>query len=421
MRVTIEKLAPTGEGIARTPEGVGFIIGTLPGEQVEAEVEELHKNFWRGRAAEILVASAHRVSGAHAACAGCDWAYFERGAARETKRALFLETMGRIGGQEPEIFGPLPSVASASRYRLRNRFHVSGSGSDVAIGYFAARTHRVLPISDCEAVSGETVSLLPGIREAIAKSEARVDSIALLESLDCEQRIARVILSAGSGRSTGFLLAGLAPFFSGIRLEDPHRGVLAEAGAPFLTLTVEGRPFPVSADSFFQANRHLVARLYGDVRTLARGIPPGHALDAFGGGGFFAGSLLEAGHTVTTVEGSRAAARDAERARLLWAEGGRWSIVHSDVASFSARETLEFDLAVVDPPRAGLGSELAALLARRVSGRIVYVSCEPATLARDLPAIFACGFRLTTARLYDLFAGTHRIEAVVALDRRRPS
>jgi 23S rRNA (uracil1939-C5)-methyltransferase len=417
MRVTIEKLAPTGEGIARTPEGVGFVAGALPGEQVEAQVEEIRKDFWKGRAAEIFVSSLQRVSGPHASCAGCDWAYFEPGAGLEAKRTLFLETMQRIGGQEPEIFGTLPAESSPPRYRLRNRFHVSGYGPAVAIGYLAPRTHRVEPLADCEAVSRETVALLPRIREALAAGAARATAVALLETPDSARRLARVSLEPGSGDAAARLAAELSPLFDGLLLEEEERGALSERGVSNLTISVAGRAFPVSIETFFQANRHLVDRLSHDVRDLARGISPGRALDAFGGSGLFAGALLDAGHSVTTVEGSHSAVRDAQRARSLWPEAERWNIVRSDVASFAVREPAGFDLAVVDPPRAGLGTELAGLLARRVRAAILYVSCEPATLARDLPAILASGFRVAAARLYDLFAGTHRIEAVVALER----
>lgn len=398
MRVLIEKLAPTGEGIARTPEGVGFVSGALPGEQVEAEVERLGKNFWKGRAVEIFVPSRERVAGPHALCAGCDWAHFEPAAALEAKRGLFLETMERIGAQERETFGALPAEPSPPRYRLRNRFHVSGKGGEAEIGYFAPRTHRVEPLSDCEAISVETAASLPPIREAIARSGVRVKTLALLESLDSSQRLAGAVLDPVDRDAAGRAAAALSPLFSGLRLEV-EQAPPSEIGSTSLTLRIGERLFPVSVGSFFQANRHLVDRLYADVGDLARAVPPGRGLDAFGGGGLFAGALLDAGHDVTTVEGSRSAVGDALRARAIWEDGSRWSVVRSDVASFLARAKQGFSVAVVDPPRGGLGREVAGLLTERVSSRIVYVSCEPATLARDLSDILARGFHVAQARL----------------------
>ena len=418
MRVNIEKLAPTGEGIARTPDGVGFVAGALPGEEVEAEIEELRKNFWKGRTTRVHRASPHRVRGPHAACAGCDWGHFDPAQALKSKRELFLETMERIGGQPAGSFGDLPAEPSPLRYRLRNRFHLSGAGAATAIGYFVPRTHRVEPLADCDVVSQETIALLPRFREAIAGTGARVESLTLLESPDSGQRLVHGLLCPGQTQGAArAVLSAISPLAAGVEVSGAGGGTRLQSGAPTLTITAGGRPFPVSADTFVQANRHLIDKLSEAVRDLARGVPSGRALDAFGGSGLFGGALLDAGHTVTSVEGSRSAVRDAEMAHAIWPDADRWTIVGSDVASFAARQTRDFDLAVLDPPRAGLGTELSALLAQRVASRILYVSCEPATLARDLPAILSRGFRISAARLYDLFAATHRIEAIVVLDR----
>src|SRR6202022_1541677 len=108
-RVAVEKRAPTGEGVCRDRDGVGFVQGALPGEEVEAEVEEVRKRFWRGRASRVLTASPNRREGVHAeSCGGCDWAHFDLAAARDAKRELFLETMERIGGLPRALFGDLP-------------------------------------------------------------------------------------------------------------------------------------------------------------------------------------------------------------------------------------------------------------------------------------------------------------------------
>jgi 23S rRNA (uracil1939-C5)-methyltransferase len=132
--------------------------------------------------------------------------------------------------------------------------------------------------------------------------------------------------------------------------------------------------------------------------------------------GFFAASLLEKGHSVVSVEGSPSAARDAGKTRLDWADADRWKIVPSSVAGFLSSSPRRFDLVVADPPRAGL-VHIARPLAARARKRFIYVSCDPATLARDLAEILADGFEIAGARLYDLFPLTHRVEAVVTLVR----
>ncbi len=417
-RVTIETLAPTGEGVARTPEGVGFVAGALPGEDVDAEVEEVRKRFWNGRAVEVRNLSPDRLSGGHAGgCAGCDWAHLDPARGREWKRRLFLETMARIGELPPEPFGELPIAASPPGYRVRNRFHVSGRGASAAVGFFAPRTHRVEPAAGCEALSSSMRALLPRIAEAVASSGAPVAEIATVESLDGARRLARANLAPGADRrGANALLDAFRPLFDGVVIADRDGAILGRAGESRLWITVGGRELPVAAGTFFQANRFLVEELYGDIAREAASLPPGRALDAFGGVGLFAGALLDAGHTVTTVEADHSAAELALDAKKRWGAGD-WTIVRTAMLPFFARAGGYFDLAVVDPPRAGLGLDLSAALPARIARRLLYVSCDPATLARDLAVLCAGGLEIRGARLYDLFAFTHRVEAIVTLDR----
>jgi len=415
-RVTVEKLAPTGEGIVRGVDGVGFVSGALPGEQVEARVDEVRKRFWKGRAVSLLSRSAERRAGPHAECAGCDWAYFDAEAARREKRRLFGETMERIGELPAELFGDMPIVPSPPGYRLRARIHVEGRGKEMAVGYYAARTHRVEPAEACEALPEAMRALLPPLRDALAESGAAVSSVAMVGTLDGRPRIARILFGndASDRRGAHAVCDALAGLLEGVAVEGEKGELLASRGEPRLWLCVGGRQLPVTARTFFQSNRFLVEELYRDIRSEAAAVPAGRALDAFGGVGLFAGALLDAGHRVVTVEADTHAVEQALEAKKRW-QVETWQAVRSAVLPFVRSAAEPFDLAVVDPPRAGLGLELAAALAGCVRSRIVYVSCEPATLARDLAVIVARGYRIVGTRLYDLFAFTHRVEAVVVL------
>ncbi len=367
----------------------------------------------------MLAASRDRILAPSEACPGCDWGHFEPEAAREAKRALFLETMRRIGKIPPESFGELPIVPSPLGYRIRNRFHLQGRGSSLALGQFAARTHRVEPVAGCRAVTPETAELLPAIRDALAASEAAVTELATLENLEGKRRLARATLGETPKRQVRreveAVVSALERFFAGVKVVDGEGRVVREAGEPRLTIEVGSRTFLVSVDTFFQGNRHLAARLLADVGQ-ASGSPPGEAADAFGGVGFFAAALLDAGHSAVSVEGSPSAARDAAQTRRTWPDAERWRIVPSSVAGFLSSSPRRFDVVVADPPRTGL-ARLAGPLAERARRRFVYTSCEPATLARDLTDLFEAGFVVADARLYDLFPLTHRVEAVVTLVR----
>ena len=398
---------------------MGFVAGALPGEEVDAEVEEVHRSFWRGRTVAVEAGSRDRILAPAAACPGCDWGHFEPAAAREAKRALFLETMQRIGKLPAETFGTLPIVPSELAYRIRNRFHVAGRGADLVLGQFAGRSHRVLPIAGCRALTAQTAALLPSVRAALATSGASLSELATLEDPAGERRLARVTLGEISRRQAAAegeaVKSALMPFFAGVRVVDREGRIVLQTGEARLTLEVGGRAFLVSVDSFFQGNRHLAATLLTDVGVAARG-RPGEALDAFGGVGFFAAALLDEGHSVTSVEGTPSAARDAAKTRQLWADADRWRILPSSVAGFLSSSSRRFDVVVVDPPRAGL-SRLSLPIGERARRRMVYVSCDPATLARDLAELLTV-FEVADARLYDLFPLTHRVESVVTLTRK---
>jgi 23S rRNA (uracil1939-C5)-methyltransferase len=398
---------------------VGFVAGALPGEEVDAEVEEVHRSFWRGRAVAVVAGSRDRTGAPAEACPGCDWGHFEPAAARMAKRGLFLETMQRIGKLPAETFGDLPIVPSELAYRIRNRFHVEGRGANLVVGQFAGRSHRVLPVSACRAITPQTAELLPPVRDALAACDAAVSELATLEDATGERRLARATLGEISRRqiATESEAVGkaLTSFFEGVKVVDRDGRAVFQAGEARLPLEVGGRPFLVSVDSFFQGNRHLAGALLADVGQAA-GTRPGDALDAFGGVGFFAAALLDAGHSVTSVEGNPAAARDAAKTRRAWEDADRWRIVPSSVAGFLSSSSRRFDIVVVDPPRAGL-ARLALPIGERARRRLVYVSCDPATLARDLAELLSV-FDVVDARLYDLFPLTHRVESVITLVRR---
>ncbi len=415
-RVTIANLAPTGEGVSRTSDGIGFVAGALPGEEVDAEVLEVRRKFWKGRAATIRTRSPLRREGRHAdGCGGCDWSYYDVEAARRSKRELFLETMERIGGLPGALFGELPIEESPLAYRLRSRLHVAGSGESARLGYFAPGSHDVEGAEDCEALSDSMRTLLPRLAEAIAGSGESVAEVATAEGLDASRRLARVILPAGADRrAANAVLDALFDLFDGVAVTDPGGAVLARGGERRLWVAVGGREFPVTAGTFFQSNRHLLDSLYAGVAREAAGVPPCRALDLFGGVGLFAGALLDAGHAVVSVEANHAAVEQAQAASRRW-RSDAWTIRHGEALAFIGRSRDRFDVTVADPPRSGLGLPLARALARRPGALIVYVSCEPATLARDLEFFLAEGLHIRTARLYDLYPLTHRVEAIVAL------
>ena len=233
--------------------------------------------------------------------------------------------------------------------------------------------------------------------------------------LEASRRLARVALPPDADRrDANAVLESLSGLFDGIAVAAAGGPILARAGERRLWIRVGDREFPLTAGTFFQGNRHLLGSLSAAVAREAASAPAGRALDLFGGVGFFAGALLDGGREVVTVEADHAAVEQALAARKRW-RAGPWTVRHSDALAFLGRDRDPFAVIVADPPRAGLPAALTRSLSRRVGGLLVYVSCEPATLARDLAALLAGGLHIRSASLYDLFPLTHRVEAVVAL------
>lgn len=386
-RGLVERLAHTGEGVVRLNGKTVFVEGALPGEEVDYEIFEERSRFCRARVQEVRRASPdRRPTDEHSRrCGGADWAHLDPAAARAAKREIFRETLERVGRVPRETLGELPMDESPLEYRLRNQLHLQRSDGRLCWGFFEKRSRRVVPLDGCEIVSAPTrkafVELGPRLGRELREGETR--KVEVLETVETD----------GS-----------------------HR--LAHEEGARLEIRLPRAAFLVSVGSFFQVNRFRVSALYDLVLRRAAELGGETALDACAGVGLLSHALLSAGYRVTAVEAEPRACRDAEENRRRWGATARLSLVQAKLEDFAAFAPGAFDLVVADPPREGLGdsaSRLAAL-ARRA---LIYVSCEPATLARDLRTLSDVGFRIELASLEDFFPLTHRMEACVVLSRRR--
>jgi len=269
VQLEIERLAPTGEGVARLSGKTVFVEGALAGERVRAEIVAEKARFARARALDVEVASADRraTDGHSSRCGGTDWAHFSPEAARRAKRELFLETLSRIGGIPPAVFGALPITESPLGYRLRNQFHVQGGRA----GFYERHSHRIVPIDGCEIVSAPT-------RERIARLAAEGESSGLVETIESVETVET---------DAGYEVA----------LWNRTRGMAAGMATGVEIRAAATGAFEVSPRSFFQVNRYLFPHLFTEVRDRAAALGKGTALDLYSGVGFFSRALAEAGFT----------------------------------------------------------------------------------------------------------------------------
>jgi len=434
LELAVSDVAHGGWCVARQPGGrVVFVRHALPGERVRARVTDTTARFARAEAVEILQASPDRVEPPcpHArpgGCGGCDWQHATPEAQRRLKAEVVRQQLRRIAGLDREVtVEPLAGDRGGLGWRTRVRFSIGPGGG---AGLLKHRSHEVVDVGACPiahplvnetGVTGQRWPQLSSLEVAVAPGPGER---AVIVTTAAGRRQARGAADAPAGRAAA-ALAGVA----GTVLTTGRSGRLtALRGRGYLYQRAAGRTWRVGAGTFWQVHPGAADALTEAVLAALRHAPGEVALDLFCGAGLFAGVLAEAvgpGGAVIGADGDRGAVRDARHnlRRQPWAR-----IHHGDVAALLAAGTVpagEAGLAVLDPPRAGAGRAVIEqlLTAPRAGGpgaggglrRVAYVSCDPATLARDLTVFGELGWRLAGLRAFDAFPMTHHVECVAAL------
>jgi 23S rRNA (uracil1939-C5)-methyltransferase len=417
MKLRIEKAIYGGDGLARVPEGkTVFVPGTLPGELVEVTIASDKRSFATGALDGVLEPSPERILPGCAyvpRCGGCQYQHASPGFQLQLKLDILKETLTRAHLPMPSEIG---SVAGPPwGYRNRIRLHVKGD----ALAYRQRGSHNLLRVTHCPIAA-------PLLEQAIAAVE-RIAKETALASL-CEEveffsngEQDQLLVSLWSEKPRRVRERSLETFAERLRVEIPvltgvglwtqQSSSIMHWGQRSLTYTVSGVPYQVSLGSFFQVNRFLVPELL----QLAIGNRSGRlAWDLYSGVGLFAQAL--AYENVIAVESEGFSADD-----LKTNSGNKQHrVVRSNTLDFlrgPVPDQEKPELILVDPPRAGLGKDICALLADVAAPEIVYVSCDPATLARDLQSLLQSGYSVERMDLIDLFPQTFHMETVTFLKR----
>ena len=457
MLLNIEKLIYGGDGLARLPaddRGRGkavFVPFVLAGEKIEAAITEEKPGFARAQATAIIEPSPHRIPPPcpyFSRCGGCHYQHAGYEHQLEIKKEILHENLRRIAKLELECeiqLHPSPPWNYRNRSRLQMR-----TRPDFAVGYFKFASHDLLPVEECPISSplinrgiaalwqaGRTGKAVEGVHEVEFFADA-ADAKLLIEFL-CAPEARRAAVRAWAEE-----LCAAMPEIAGIvAFREPQKGVrepLVSVGATELTYQTKTSAYRVSAGSFFQTNRFLLDELTSIVTAGRSGEL---ALDLYAGVGLFSTALACDFRHIVSVEMSQTAAADLKYnlpsngkpvqtateqylAKLTSRVGAGDSPAPSrgdeskgTVGNGSAlpHSLHKPDLAVVDPPRSGLGDRVARALASPGAPRLTYVSCDPATLARDLVPLQAAGYRVEEVHLVDLFPQTYHLESVLHLVR----
>jgi len=364
MLLKIEKLVYGGDGLARTDQGVIFVPRTAPGDVIEAEIIQRKKDYSTARVTRLLEPSPDRQ---RPYCPNyetegcCHWQHIRYDKQIDFKEAIIRESLKRVGHIDWD--GEIHRVTGPDRnYRLRATFHVF----DGRLGFVNG------PIRECASLVAELNQFIPTVNAGNATE---------VHAFSAPEVAASFVLPNGF-------------------IERANR-VILQVGDIY---------YQVTADTFFQANRFLLAPFINEVVENGG---TGHVLELYSGAGFFSIPLARAAKEVIAIESDRAAIRQARHN----AEVNRtWSVrfVEGQVDATLRNSQLKPEVVVLDPPRAGCGLKTAEQIAALKAKRIVYVSCNPATFAREASK-FGVLKKLT---LIDQFPNTYHIELVGVFDKK---
>lgn len=418
--LTLDKPVAGGRSLARLDGRIVLVSGGIPGERVRAVMERTGKGVAFARVVEVEEASPDRVTPeGDPQCGGLAFAHIAYARQLDMKRAIVEDALGRIGRLRD-----LPAITTlgspSHQWRLRARLHVQGAH----VGFFREGTHAL-----CDA--GPSGQLVPGLlelaeatlthlRPELARS---VEAVVVSQTIRGDQQVVHLELSRPLPRHGEVWVTSPPPNCSGVSaglVSSRHPTTLA--GFPWVKESLAALGVPGAGEAglmrhaaaFFQGNRALLPQL---VATVIGAVPADTpVVDLYAGVGLFGLAAATAGAlSVTCVEGDAVSAEDLVTNALPYGE--RVRAVRGDVETFAREETelLGDACVIVDPPRTGLSPVVSRALAAAHPRRVVYVSCDPATLARDLQVLVASGLRVEGMTVFDLFPLTAHVETVVTL------
>ena len=440
--VTIEGYGEGGMGVARIDGRVVFVHGALRGEKCRVLILKTLKSVAFAKVLEVIEPSSERITPDcpyFPRCGGCTYRHIRYEEELRLKRQRVQDNLSRIGGSDvtvEEILGARDTL----RYRNKAQYPVSKDG---AVGFYRARTHEVIECEHCLLVKPEADAAAEALREYMQSCRVAgydektgrglvrhlyIRSNAAGESLVCvlvngdklpkEDRLVTLLRDA-CPKCTGIVL-GTNTKKGNVILGDRYRTLW---GSDRLEDTLCGKTFRLSVPSFYQVNRIQAERLYAKAIEFAGLTGQETVLDLYCGAGTITLALSDHAKKVLGAEIVPEAIDDA---RENAARNGVKNVEFfcgdaSDVAKKLARENLRPDVITVDPPRKGLAADVVESIAEMQPGRVVYVSCDSATMARDVKRLADLGYTAQRACAVDMFPRADHIETVCQLVLRKPA
>jgi 23S rRNA (uracil1939-C5)-methyltransferase len=431
-----------GFGVARLEDRAVFVKGAIPGETCEIRIVKVTKTAVYGRLERIVTPSPHRVEPVcphYGQCGGCDFMHMDYQLESELKRQRVYDALSRIGGVDP---GPLPMTPAPTDagYRNKAQFPVALVDGQPAAGFFRARTHQLIPVTHCHIQPEEAERVAAGVlrwmeryhilpyneethqgyirhifvRKAVVTGQVMACIIANSEKLPKAPQLVETLKEALPELTTIVHNVNTRP---GNAILGPTYHTLYGDG--YIEDVLCGLTFRLSPASFYQVNHDQAQVLYEKAIALADLHGTETVLDLYCGTGTITLAMSRKAGQVIGVEVIPQAIEDAKdnaqrngitNAEFFCADAG-------DAAARLASQGIRPDVITVDPPRKGISLQVIEAMVEMAPQRIVYVSCDPATLARDIKLLEERGYHYQTGLTVDLFPRCKHVESVVQLSR----
>ncbi len=399
-----------GEALGRLEDGRAvFVPLALPGERVRVRLTEDKPRYARGEVTALLEAAADRVAPRcplYGRCGGCHYQHVAYAAQLTAKRAIVRDQLVRIGKfPDPAVAPTVPSPAVWG-YRNHIQMHLSPEGR---LGFRAPRSAEVVPAEDCLLAAQPLRDLIPHL------------------VLEAGSGVERVHLRVGAGDEVLLWLRGQRPAPPAFQVDFPLSAVYTNpegaafvlVGRGFLPMEVKGKVFRVSAASFFQVNLAVAEAMIDHLLEHLPLTPRARLLELYSGVGLFSAFLAPQVGELVAVESSPEACYDFGVNLDAFDHVALYEAPAAMALEHLAAQGFQPDVAVLDPPRSGLSRAALDGLMALAPAMVAYVSCDPATLARDGRRMARHGYRLVHITPFDMFPQTYHIETISLWERRR--
>lgn len=436
----IDSLGYKGEGICRLDGRVVFVPHALPGEQVEININRFRKKLAFADLVQVITPSKHRVQPLcpHVGtCGGCAAQHMDEALQQAFKQQTVKDNLRRISGLSLDV-QPIITAGEAYYYRNKTTWQVLWDQDGYHAGFFKAGTHEVVPVGRCaiashpsNAAKAAVVSWLNACREQgislplrqfTTRSNQAGQLMLVLHGMSSPLPLQDLLINELQKAAPGLVSICLSAQAEADDEALQTGSIQVIYGTPLLKETLMGLDFQISPLSFFQVNHAVCELLYAHALQQAVKNPEDVVLDLYAGAGTISLAAARRCRLVAGIEYAEEAVQDAqENARI---NGIQNAVFHAGKAENVLPELVAAgfkpDAVIMDPPRKGAHPEVLKAIAGAQPERVVYISCHPASQARDAAVLASAGYTATLAQPFDMFPQTAEIENIITFERNRP-